>query len=150
MLILKSVVSTKIQGIAIAGNIAVLLAISSAAFADQCAYVSQEVAQRAVEVLSVKKKVADFCEPCGNTVPNRVYKIKEVVAAPADYEDYWKVLINGEEVDLAYLYVKTGLVTFKNAGMLAGCTGNNGTGIEGVSASIIPALMKDSSKNYAD
>ena len=87
----------KVQGLVLVGSIAAGVGLSGSAFADQCAYVSQEVAQRAAEIIATRKKAADFCEPCGDTVPTSVYKIKDVVAAPAGYENFWQVLLNGQD-----------------------------------------------------
>lgn len=81
-----------------------LLLISAVAtFADQAAYVTKEQAERAVALLKTQKQIKHFCNPCDdNSV--RTEDIQTVEAAPAGYQDFWEVKVNGEGIDLAYVY----------------------------------------------
>ncbi|MCC6142991.1 MAG: DUF3298 and DUF4163 domain-containing protein [Candidatus Hydrogenedentes bacterium] len=85
--------------------LAAMLAVFTAA-ADQFAYVTQAQAHKAAAVLSEVAEVQHFCAPCGDEAP-RSESVDNVEVKPAGYEDYYEVLVNGQGVDLAYVYIKT-------------------------------------------
>lgn len=82
------------------------LALSSAAFADQCAYITKQQAIAAVSRLEKGQIIYKLCEPCGEKVPQAV-KINSVSAGTVGYENYWGVEVNEQNIDLAYTYINT-------------------------------------------
>jgi hypothetical protein len=84
--------------------IAVLLTLTSAR-ADQCAWVPEATAERAVTYLAPGQPWAAYCEPCGDAKPtlNMVERKAEIRRTSAP--DLWEVVIDGQPVDLAYVFV---------------------------------------------
>lgn len=87
--------------------------ISTTASSDQLAYLAKEQAQTAVKFLKKQKRVMLFCGCCDND-PKVFVNIKKVYMAPAGYEDYYEVFIEGnagkkekikQAVDLAYVFI---------------------------------------------
>ncbi len=81
-----------------------LLALTPPAFADQAAWVTKQQAERAQEILSGRKEIRNFCEPCGDTAFT-----SEAVKNPAVIQqdgEHWSASNNGKELDLAYVYVE--------------------------------------------
>lgn len=81
-------------------------------FADQFAYIGEDLAQRAVKLLSSHKEVYLLCEPCGQkTGEFRSFSTARVKAVeiPAEInpesETYSEVYIDNLALDLAYVYV---------------------------------------------
>ena len=96
-----------------------LLLVGATAWADQQAYVSAPEATRALQVLVANRSVHAFCAPCGDTlsqpVPVRDVSIGRVWegSSARPYQDgqgqtFWEVYLNGEAIDLAYVYVRDG------------------------------------------
>jgi hypothetical protein len=84
--------------------LAILLAIfATTAIADQAAYITQAQAEKAAAFLKDKKQIRHYCAPCDDK-GDRVEEISTVEAVPAGYQQYWEVKVNGEGVDLAYVY----------------------------------------------
>ncbi len=94
-----------------------LLLIAGAAHADQYSYVTVQQAAQALQVIAGDDIVHAFCAPCGDAqsrpVPVRQVEIGRVwegaSAQPyraGDGQTYWQVHVNGEAVDLAYVYVR--------------------------------------------
>jgi len=82
--------------------------------ADQLAYISKADAERAVELISKKKKVYLFCGCCAVTEPKKV-KVLKVFYKFTNYENYYEVYIMykneageivEEPIDLAYVWMK--------------------------------------------
>lgn len=82
-------------------------------FADQAAYITKAQAEKAAAFLKGKEEITHFCAPC-NDNKREVEKIDNVEAAPAGYQDYWEVRVNGKGIDLAYVYFKTKKGKWKN------------------------------------
>lgn len=82
------------------------LALGSAAFADQCAYITKQQAIAAVSRLEKGQTIYKLCEPCGEKVPQAV-NINSVSAGTVGYENYWGVKVNEQNIDLAYTYINT-------------------------------------------
>ena len=81
-----------------------LLALTPPAWADQAAWVTKQQAERAQEILSGRKEIRNFCEPCGDTAFT-----SETVKNPAVIKqdgESWSASNNGNELDLAYVYVE--------------------------------------------
>ncbi len=80
------------------------LMLSSAVYADQCAYTSKQQAIAAVSLLEQGQTIYQLCEPCGDTVP-KALKINSVSAGTVGYESFWGVKVNNSNIDLAYTYI---------------------------------------------
>lgn len=81
-----------------------LLALTLPARADQAAWVTKQQAERAQEILSGRKEIRNFCEPCGDTAfTSEAVKNPSVVKQD---DEHWSVANNGNELDLAYVYVE--------------------------------------------
>lgn len=89
-----------------------LLAVS--AFADQAAYVTQKQAEKAAAFLKDKKEIRHYCEPCDDK-GDKTEAISTVDAVVVDAsKGYWEVKVNGEGIDLAYVYFRTKKGKWKN------------------------------------
>lgn len=94
--------------------LAVLLAIiTTTAFADQAAYITKAEADKAAAFLKDKKRIRHYCAPCDDK-GDHVEDIKAVEAVKVDYQHYWEVQVNGEGIDLAYVYFQTKKGKWKN------------------------------------
>lgn len=83
------------------------------AFADQAAYITQSEAQKAAALLKTQKQIKHYCAPCGDKTV-KTEDVDKVEAAPAGYQSYWEVKINGVGIDLAYVYFQTKDGKWKN------------------------------------
>jgi hypothetical protein len=92
------------------------LTFAFSVFADQAAYISEKDAKRAVKLLKKKKQIKHFCEPCSDTEIETV-EIETIEAVHTDTEDYWEVKINGQGVDLAYIYYEKKKDKWQNVAM---------------------------------
>ena len=90
-----------------------LAILAGAAYADQAAYITQAQAEKAAALLKDKKQIRHYCAPCDEK-GDRVEEIEKVEAAPAGYQQFWEVKVNGEGVDLAYVYFQTEKGKWKN------------------------------------
>lgn len=94
--------------------VSIVLAIFAfAAYADQAAYITQAQAQKAAAFLNDKKQIRHYCAPCDDK-GDRVEEIETVEAAPAGYQRFWEVTVNGEGIDLAYVYFQNEDGKWKN------------------------------------
>ena len=91
----------------------VIAIFTAAAYADQAAYITQAQAEKAAAFLTGKMQIRHYCAPCDDK-GDRVEDIKDVTAAPAGYQEYWEVKVNGEGIDLAYVYFQTKDGKWKN------------------------------------
>ncbi|MBE7517292.1 MAG: hypothetical protein HS105_11915 [Chloracidobacterium sp.] len=57
----------------------------------------------AAAFLQDKKQIRHYCAPCEDK-GDRVEEITTVEAVDAGYQGYWEVKVNGEGIDLAYVY----------------------------------------------
>lgn len=89
------------------------LMLSFAVFADQAAWITKDEAERTAEFLKDKTQIKHFCAPCDDKSVRPEY-IATVEAVPTGSEDYWEVKINGEGIDLAYVYFQTKSGKWKN------------------------------------
>jgi len=60
--------------------------------ADQAAYISQESAQKAVEIIKQAKKIKSYCAPCGDEKAETI-RVDEVKAKYTNYENFWEVFL---------------------------------------------------------
>jgi len=91
-----------------------LLILSVTTFADQAAYITKAEADRAVALLKTQKQIKHFCAPCDDQNVS-LEEIKTIEAVPTGYQNTWEVKINGEGIDLAYVYFQTKKGKWKNA-----------------------------------
>lgn len=89
--------------------------------ADQCSYISKEQALIALSRLNVGQMIYQLCEPCGERTPTSL-QIKSLSATTVDYQDFWQVQVNEEGIDLAYVFIESGLGNRPiNLAAVAGC-----------------------------
>ena len=89
------------------------LFMSLAVFADQAAWITKEQAEKTAAFLKGKTQIKHFCAPCDDKSV-RTEDISTIEAAATGTDDYWEVLINGEGIDLAYVYFQTKDGKWKN------------------------------------
>lgn len=99
---------------------AALAGMALPALADQCAWISKEQVTHAFDLLRPGMMVVEFCEPCGDPRPGARFLVEKTEIVHQENQ-YYTLLLNGKEVDLAYLYVKASDGTFHNMASLAGC-----------------------------
>jgi len=80
-----------------------LVALLLALPADQALYVSEAQAHRAAERIRAAGRVGWYCQPCRDR-SCREARVDSVRVEPAGYGD-GRVLVNGHEADLAYLFL---------------------------------------------
>ncbi len=93
-----------------------VLTFTLTAFADQAAYITKDEAERAVALLKGKTQIKHYCEPCDDKSIT-TQEIETIEAVPAGYEDFWEVKVNGEGIDLAYVYYNEKKEKWKNVAM---------------------------------
>ncbi|TNE99146.1 MAG: hypothetical protein EP326_08590 [Deltaproteobacteria bacterium] len=103
----------------------IFAALSFSAMADQCQLLDKADAERGAQILSQSSVAFDFCEPCGDTAPQKM-EIQTVEAVKSNYRDYYEVRVNGRAVDLAYTFDAQG----QNVALQTSCSASD------VSASI--------------
>jgi len=91
------------------------------AHADQCQWLDDPaIATRAARELERQPDVVAFCEPCGDLAPGAPSPARTVMIQP-QRDHAVSLTVNGDSVDLAYLYVKTSEHQYRNLAALAGC-----------------------------
>lgn len=91
-----------------------LVLSTSAALADQCAYVTPAQAQKAVTALQHSLRTHSFCEPCGDK--RAVESDYAFIQTKRIDQKSSVVLLDDQEIDLAYTYVNG-----KNLAKTVGC-----------------------------
>ena len=76
--------------------------------ADQCSYITKEQAIRAISRLKLNQTIYFLCEPCGEEKPQPT-RITALSAETVNYQDYWQVKVNEQGIDLAYVFVNSGV-----------------------------------------
>jgi hypothetical protein len=91
------------------------------AHADQCQWLDDPaIATRAARELASHPEIIAFCEPCGDVAPGAPTTARSVVVHPLR-DHAVSLVVDGDSVDLAYLYVKTSAHQYRNLAVLAGC-----------------------------
>jgi len=102
------------------GLFAIIILSAVSLFADQAAWITKEQAEKGAKLIKTSGEIRHYCAPCGDNF-YRAEKVKTSVAVKAGMSDsksqYYEVKVNGVEVDLAYVYVRTG-GKWTNAAML--------------------------------
>jgi hypothetical protein len=96
----------------------VFLSLFSDALGDQAAVVTESQAERALAILRKSNEIRHFCAPCGDA-EGRTVAVETLHKSTWKGDDKWQVFVNGESIDLAYVYVKDGEV-WKNLAILVG------------------------------
>lgn len=73
---------------------------------DQAAWITPAQARQGAELVRKAGRVAWLCEPCDETTC-RAETVTQVESVPVD-AGYHQVVVNGEEADLAYLFIPKG------------------------------------------
>ena len=95
--------------------------LSVPVLADQCSYISKEQGIAAISRLNIGQTISQLCEPCGEAIP-QITTITNLSLEKVDYEDFWQVVVNGEGIDLAYVFVDSGIdKNFANLAAIANC-----------------------------
>lgn len=111
---------------------AIVLLLTGRAEADQCSIVPAAQAERAIQLIRRQGATITLCEPCGDRVRPGLRPVPVTSAtAVSRGEGTSEVVINGQEVDLAYVYVNTIGNLFVNTARVVGCP------TEGVSPRIV-------------
>jgi hypothetical protein len=96
---------------------------ASPARADQCEWLDDaSIARRAARELARNPEYVAFCEPCGDAAPGVPRRASKISVEAVD--DHTEVVIDGETIDLAYIYLRTSDRQYRNLAMLAGCPAN--------------------------
>jgi len=108
-------------------TIALAIAIPVTAFADQYAWNDRAVAIKGAAILKKGLRIIEYCEPCKGGHRNKPVKISTKTTVRRAHTRYtaanfYEVVVNGEAVDLAYIFVEItpGSNTFANAATLLG------------------------------
>jgi hypothetical protein len=73
--------------------------------ADQCAWVTQAIAEKAAARLKKGEVLQEICRPCGEKKAKPLWIDNTKVAKTSDPKLY-EVQVNGRGLDLAYVFVK--------------------------------------------
>jgi hypothetical protein len=88
--------------------------------ADQCEWLDDaSIARRAARELARNPEYVAFCEPCGDAAPSVPRWASKVSVEAVD--DHTEVVLDGDTIDLAYIYLRTSDRQYRNLAMLAGC-----------------------------
>lgn len=90
------------------------------AWADQCAWVGKEEVTVAFDLIKRGMIVLPYCEPCGDKRPDPPVHVLTTEIRQQDKHLY-SLVINGQEVDLAYLYLQLSDGSYFNVAKLVGC-----------------------------
>ena len=107
--------------IAFSTTLGCFIALAVPALADQCSYISKEQAINAIARLEIEDKIYFLCEPCGEEMPE-LATINNLSMNKVDYQDYWQIEVNDKGIDLAYVFVNSGVENnFINLAAIADC-----------------------------
>jgi hypothetical protein len=100
-----------------------LVATVQSAHADQCAWVESSQSSAALRHLVPGQTwILRLCEPCGERLtPERRPELVLTAASAAREGGLQQVVVNGHNVDLAYVFVHVGNGQFANLAQLSGC-----------------------------
>jgi hypothetical protein len=99
------------------------LAVGQPARADQCAWnTARRVVTRAERLVAETHHLVHLCAPCGETqgiiAPIETVRTRVERALGRRFH---VLVVNGEDVDLAYVYVPAGPHRWENLGLRVGC-----------------------------
>ncbi len=91
--------------LAAAAGVVVLSSLPAAARADQLEWLSMDQAATAQARIAEVGVIRHFCEPCRDNA-SRAERVEDVEITPIPSSDgQWNVRVNGQPVDLAYVFV---------------------------------------------
>jgi len=90
---------------AAAAVIAAALLLPAPARADQLEWLTPAQAEQAQVVVAGVGVIRHFCKPCGDESSRPEHVDTAEIMAIEDGDGHWNLLVNGEPVDLAYVYV---------------------------------------------
>lgn len=97
-----------------------LAATAGPALADQCSWNPKPIADKALTYLRAGTTVQEFCRSCDDKKAKKIV-ISSAEAKPVE-KDYYQVSLNGQAVDLAYMFVQQkGSKTWSNLGSILKC-----------------------------
>lgn len=89
-------------------SIALILAGFISLYADQAAWITKDQAERGAALIRSSGELRHFCAPCGDNF-YRVETVSSVEAVKAGGSNpgdtYFEVVVNGNGIDLAYVYI---------------------------------------------
>ncbi len=95
------------------------------ALADQCSYITKEQASTAISRLNLNQTIYLLCEPCGEKIPEAI-TITNLSMETVNYRDYWQVKVNNRGIDLAYVFVDSGIEkNLINLAAISNCPARN-------------------------
>lgn len=98
--------------------ITMLLIFTKNAQADICAFVSKKTALKAVSIIEKEHKIIHYCELCSDAkmASENVNKVSYNKIDEKNFE----IMLNGKNIDLAYIYIKKSN-SYDNLAFLSGC-----------------------------
>jgi hypothetical protein len=81
----------------------ITVSLALPASADQAAYITKVDAERAHNLLKNTGTLKYYCAPCRDAGVESI-AVRDMRKADVNYKGYWEIRINGDGVDLAYLY----------------------------------------------
>jgi len=91
--------------------ITIILISSVWLYADQAAWITKEQAERGAALIKSSGLVRHFCAPCGDNFfkGEKVFNVIAAKAGGSNPDDqYYEVQLNGNGIDLAYVYILSG------------------------------------------
>lgn len=89
------------------------------AWADQCAWNAKDVSDKGRDLIAKAQTILALCEPCGERKPKPM-QVNSVSVVPKG-EGYFAVVVNKEEVDLAYVFAPGSGDSWFNIGLAVNC-----------------------------
>src|SRR5262249_12105874 len=102
---------------------AVLASVAVPAAADVCAWNPRPVADQGIKLLPAGTVLQEFCAACGDRKTKRIV-VRTIAIDKTDDPSLFILKVNGEEIDLAYVYVlagQGGSREWTNVGHLLNC-----------------------------
>lgn len=130
------------KSVVVALSSVALLAVAAPAFADQCAWTNALQANGAKALLQKGSRFATFCKPCGEKAAQGPFVVQSVTQRVPG-RGYKETVLNGQGIDLAYVYVETRPGTFMNLAQRVNCPA---TGVPS-SVQIKPAVQQQGQKH---
>jgi hypothetical protein len=86
-------------------TICIILALLSPLGANQFAYITAGMAVKTTALLRFEKEILVFCQPCDD-LHGRVIRVQKVEVVNVNFEGMNEVRVNGESIDLAYVFIR--------------------------------------------
>lgn len=86
-------------------TISIILFLIGPLSANQLAYITPGMAAKTTALLRLEKEIMVFCQPCDESA-GRMVKVRKVEVFNVNFEGMNEVRVNGESIDLAYVFVR--------------------------------------------